>query len=96
MLKLRFNPLPGVLFFCVRGLLTHLCTLYIPDNHQKPRYTSAKTGPWYVIIATNTDTQEQDADEKQFAENAEKTKTHVTKQINTRTYLSVKAVEKDT
>ena len=60
-----------------------------PDNHQIPLYASTKTGPWYVINATNTDTQKQDADEKKFAEIVEKKTTQVTKQINAQMNLSV-------
>ena len=67
-----------------------------PDNYQIPLCWSTKTDVWYVIIATNTDTQKQDADEKEFAEIAKKTTTQVTKLINAQMNLSVKTVEKDT
>ena len=45
-------------------------------------YTSTKTGPWYVLIVANPDTQKDDAEEKEFAEIAEKMTTQVTKLIN--------------
>ena len=64
------------------------------DNPQIPLYTSTKTDPWYVIIATNKGTQKQDADKKQFAESVEKKTTQVTKLINTQMNLSVQTVEK--
>ena len=66
------------------------------DNPQIPLYTSTKTNTRYVIIATNTDTQKQDSDEKDFAENAENMITQVTKLINAQMNLSVQTVEKDT
>ena len=65
-------------------------------NHQILWYTSTKTGPWYDINTTNTDTQKQDADEKKFAEIATKKTTQVTKQIDAQMNLSVLTVEKDT
>ena len=58
-------------------------------------YTNTRTDPWYVIFATNTDTQKQDADVKEFAEIAEKTTTQVTKLISAQMNVSVQAVEKD-
>ena len=61
-----------------------------------PLYTSNKTDPWYFIIAIYTDTQKQDADEKEFAEIAEKMITQVTKLINAQINLSEQTVEKDT
>ena len=46
------------------------------------------------ITATNTDTQKQVADEKEFAEIAEKTTTQATKQMKTQINLSVQTLEK--
>ena len=70
--------------------------IYIPVNLQTPLYTSVKTGPWYVIIATDIDKQKQDADEKEFVEIVEKFNIKVTEQINSQINLSVQTVENDT
>ena len=51
--------------------------------------------PCYVITATTTDTQKQDADEKEVAEFVEKMTTQVTKLINAQMNLSMQTVEKD-
>ena len=67
-----------------------------PGSHLIPLYTSTKTGPWYVTIASVTDTQKQDAYEMQFAENTEKKTIQVTKQINSQRNLSVQTVLKNT
>ena len=67
----------------------------VPEQLWIPLYTSTKTGPWYVIIATNMDTQKQDVDEKEYAKIAEKMTTQVTKQIDSQMNLSVQTVEKD-
>ena len=61
-----------------------------------PLYKSTKTGPRYVTIATDMETQKQYADEKQFAENAEKRTTQVTNLINAWMNLCVQNVEKNT
>ena len=72
-LTLRQHSLPSI------RKNIHILSIF-PDNHHLQLYTSTKTGPLYVIIATNTDTQKQDVDQKQFAEIAEKMTTQVTKQ----------------
>ena len=61
-----------------------------------PLCKSTKTGPWFVTIATDMETQKQYADEKEFAENAEKRTTQVTNLINARMNLSVQTVAKNT
>ena len=66
-----------------------------PDNLQIPLHRGTKTGHWYVAVATNTETQKQDTDEKQFAEIVEKTR-QATKQINSQMNQSVQNVEKET
>ena len=59
-------------------------------------YTSTKTDPCFVIITTNTDILKQDADEKEFADVAEKMTTQMTKLINVQMNPNVQTVEKDT
>ena len=73
----------------------HYWLLCIQDNPQISLYTCIKTGPQYVINATNTDTHKQDADEKNFAEIAEKKTTQVTKQIIAKINQGVLTVEND-
>ena len=66
------------------------------DNYQILWYTSTKTSPWYVIKATNTDTQKQDADENTFVKTAAMKTTQLTKQLDAQMNLSTETVEKDT
>ena len=59
-------------------------------------YGSAKADPWYVTNATNTDTQKQDADIKEFAKIADMMTKTVKKLLNVQLNLSAHTVKNDT